>query len=83
MTYPIVLIRWADAHMSQPGWLDLEEVADSGEAIVETVGFLIPDGDPGSKPGHVSLWQTVGDGQAIHGMWIPVAMVRETVLLKG
>ena len=83
MTYPIVLCRWADAHMSDPGWLDLDNLADMGEAIVETVGFMIPEGDPGHKPGHVSLWQTFGEGQAIHGMWIPVDMVRDIILLNG
>lgn len=82
MKYPVVLIRWADAHTSEPGWLDLEELTDQAEAIVETVGFLIPEGEDGSKPGHVSLWQTLSEGDAIHGMWIPVAMVRETILLQ-
>jgi hypothetical protein len=79
--FDMVLCRWADAHMSQAGWQDLLDVEDDGEEIVESVGFLVPQGEPGSKMGHVTLWQTYADGQAIHAMHIPVAMVRELHLL--
>ena len=81
MMYSAVLVKWADAHTSEPGWLELDGSSDDGEVIVTTVGFLIPVGDPGSKKGHVSLWQTVCDGEGIHGFHIPVQMVREVKVL--
>lgn len=74
--YSIVLVTWADAHTSEGGWLDLSDYEDEGECIVRTTGFLIPLGEPGSKQGHVSIWQTVCDGEGIHGFHIPVGMVR-------
>lgn len=79
--YSAVLVKWADAHTSEPGWLDLDDYHDTGEVVVTTVGFLIPVGDPGSKQGHVSLWQTVCEGEGIHGFHIPVQMVREVKVL--
>lgn len=79
--FDMVLCRWADAHMSEGGWHDLIDVVDDGEEIVESVGFLVPQDQPGSKAGHVTLWQTVAADQAIHAMHIPVAMVRELRLL--
>ena len=80
--FSIVLIRWADAHMGDAGWLDLDEYEDDGESIVETVGFLIPVGEAGSKKDHVTLWQTISDDQGIHAMHIPIGMVREVKVLS-
>lgn len=79
--YSIVLVEWADAHCSEGGWLDLDEYKDDGEVIVSTVGFLIPVGEDGSKDGHVTVWQSVADNDAIHGFHIPVAMVRKLTVL--
>ena len=79
--YSAVLVHWADAHTSEPGWLQLDTYDDDGEVVVATVGFLVPVGDPGSKEGHVSLWQTLCDGEGIHGFHIPVQMVREVRVL--
>jgi hypothetical protein len=72
----IVLVEWADAHTGDPGWLTLDEFVDDGEAIVYTVGFLVPVGDPGSKKDHVTVWQTLSDGDGIAPMHIPSLMVR-------
>lgn len=80
--YPIVLVRWADAHCSEGGWLDLESFADDGEMIVSTVGFLIPVPEAGSKKGHLTLWQTLCDGEGIHAMHIPSEMVRSILLVS-
>jgi len=80
--YPVVMVRWADAHTSEGGWLSLDDYKDDGETIVETVDFLIPVGDAGSKENHVSLWQTICEGEAIHAMHIPVGMVREMIALS-
>ena len=82
MKFSIVLIRWADAHMSDAGWLELAEYEDDGETIVESVGFLIPVGEAGSKKDHVTLWQTLCDDEGIHAMHIPVGMVREVKVLS-
>lgn len=81
--YSIVLVEWADAHCSEGGWMDLDEYKDDGEVIVSTVGFLIPVGEDGSKDGHVTVWQSVADNDAIHGFHIPVAMVRKLTVLTG
>lgn len=83
-TPDVVLVEWADAHTSEGGWLSLSEYEDDGEAIVRSVGFLIKEGQKGSKKGHVTLWQTFSEGDVIHAMHIPLAMVRSVhVMSKG
>lgn len=82
MKFSIVLIRWADAHMGDAGWLELAEYEDDGETIVESVGFLIPVGEAGSKKDHVTLWQSLCDDEGIHAMHIPIGMVREVKVLS-
>lgn len=79
--YPIVLVEWADAHLSESGWITLAEYEDEGEVMVESVGFLVPVGEAGSKKDHVTLWQTMSEGDVIHAMHIPVAMVRKMKIL--
>lgn len=79
--YPIVLVEWADAHLSEGGWITLAEYEDEGEVMVESVGFLVPVGEAGSKKEHVTLWQTMSEGDVIHAMHIPVAMVRKMKIL--
>lgn len=83
LPYPIVLIRWADAHCGPAGWTELDNYEDDGEAMISTVGFLVAEGRPGSKVGHVTVWQTVNDGDAIHPFHIPDEMVREIVYLTA
>jgi hypothetical protein len=82
LNYSVVLVEWADAHCSEGGWIDLDEYKDEGEVIISTVGFLVPVGDDGSKDGHVSVWQSLADGDGIHGFHIPVAMVRRITVLQ-
>lgn len=79
--YPMVLVRWADAHAGEGGWLSLDEYEDDGECIVETVGFLVPPAE-GGKENHINLWQSYNDGEAIHPFHIPAAMVRDIKLLN-
>jgi hypothetical protein len=79
--YPMVLVTWADTHLSEGGWLDLEDYEDDGECIVASVGFHIPVGDPGSKEKHLTLWQTLCQEEGIHAIHIPVGMVREIKIL--
>ena len=74
--YPIVLVRWADACGEEPGWLSLDTLEDDGEVIVNSVGFLIPQDEPGSKQDHITLMQSFHDGEGIHIFRIPAGMVR-------
>jgi hypothetical protein len=73
----VVYIQWADTHLSEGGWLDMQSYEDDGECLVDTVGFLIPIGEPGSKDKHVTVWQTICKEEGIHAIHIPVAMVRD------
>ena len=83
MKHPeIVLVEWADAHTSEGGWLTISDYPDDGEVLVYTVGFLIKEGEAGSKKGHVTLWQTFCEGDVIHAMHIPIAMVRSIKVMS-
>lgn len=77
----IVYIQWADTHMSESGWIDLDDFKDEGEMLVDTVGYLIPVGEPGSKDQHVTVWQTLCRNEGIHAIHIPVGMVRQIKVL--
>jgi len=48
---PMVLVHWADTHLSEGGWQDMDEYEDDGECIVTSVGFLVAVGDAGSGGG--------------------------------
>ena len=74
--YPIVLVKWADACGEEPGWLSLDTLEDDGGVIVNSVGFLIPQDEPGSKKDHITLMQSFHDGEGIHIFRIPAGMVR-------
>lgn len=78
----MVLIYWADACGGDPGWLSLDSVEDDGEVLVQTVGFLIPVDDPGSKANHVTLLQSFHEGDGINLFYVPSAMVRKIILLS-
>lgn len=80
--YPIVFVKWADAHCGDGGWLDLGEYEDDGECLVETVGFLVPSFEAGGKDKHVTVWQTYMDGEGINPFHIPVGMVRSITILS-
>lgn len=80
--YPLVIIRWADAHASEGGWLSLEDHEDDGECIVTTVGFMVPADAPGGKKDHVTVWQTITDGEGIHGFFVPIGMVRSIKVIN-
>jgi len=78
----MVLVTWADTHLSEGGWLDLDEYEDDGECLVSSVGFQIPVGDPGSKDKHLTLWQTLCKEEGIHAIHIPIGMVRDIKILQ-
>jgi len=79
----MVLVTWADTHLSEGGWLDLDEYEDDGECLVSSVGFQIPVGDPGSKDKHLTLWQTLCKEEGIHAIHIPIGMVRDIKILQN
>ena len=79
----MVLVTWADTHLSEGGWLDLDEYEDDGECLVSSVGFQIPVGDPGSKDKHLTLWQTLCKEECIHAIHIPIGMVRDIKILQN
>lgn len=79
----MVLVTWADTHLSEGGWLDLDEYEDDGECVVSSVGFQIPVGDPGSKDKHLTLWQTLCKEEGIHAIHIPIGMVRDIKILQN
>lgn len=81
--YPIVLVYWADACGGDAGWLDLEEVEDDGETIVQSTGFLVPAGDPGSKEKHITLLQSFHGGEGINLFYIPTEMVRKIIVMTS
>lgn len=80
--YPIVLVEWSDAHAGESGWVTLEDYEDEGDCIVSSVGFLVPAEEKGGKEGHVTLWQTYHDGEAINPFHIPVGMVKKMMTLN-
>lgn len=82
MDHVLVFIEWVDAHAGITGWLTLDEYDPEGEQIVQTVGFLIKENDPGGKPDHLTVWQTLADGDGISPFHIPLVMVRKVVKLN-
>lgn len=78
--YPIVLVVWADAHAGEGGWLELEQYEDDGECLVPSVGFLVPPKE-GGKDNHVTLWQSINEGEGINPFHIPQGMVRSIKIL--
>lgn len=83
MSHTVVYVIWADAHCGTEGWQTLTDYEDDGEALVHTVGFLIPAQEPGGKQGHVTVWQSISDSDGIGPFHIPVAMVRSVTALAA
>lgn len=84
MSRQFALIIWADAHADAEGtWTPLSEIEDSGEYLVQSVGWLLTVGD-GAKTDHVSLAQSITpDDMGDHIIHIPKAMVRQTHILNS
>lgn len=83
MSRTIVWIKWADAHTSDGGWQELSALEDDGETIVDTVGFLVSADEESFKKNHITVWQTLCDGEGIHAMHIPVGMMRSMIVLSS
>lgn len=80
--FPVVVVEWADAHAGEGGWLDMGDYQDTGEYVITSVGFEVPEGRRGAKKGHLTLWQTISDGDGIHPFHIPSGMVRKIYYLN-
>lgn len=77
MSRDMVLVSWADAHSPESGWTFVTHLEDTGEFIVETIGWLLTE-DDGGKTGHITVAQSIGpDDAADHIIHIPVGMVRK------
>ena len=72
----IVLIVWHDAHSVADSWIALNDI-DVEPAVVESVGFLLPD----AKPQHIVLAQSLTGDECDHILAVPVEMVRSMKVL--
>lgn len=55
-----VIVTWHDAHADQGGsWVSRHDI-DADPYVVRSVGFVF---DPPPKPGHVTVCQSIGDGE--------------------
>jgi hypothetical protein len=72
----IVLVVWHDAHSVADTWIDVADI-DCEPAVVESVGFLLPD----AKPKHIVLAQSLTGDECDHILAVPVEMVRSMKVL--
>ena len=76
-----VVVAWADAHAGEGHWATLEE-QETGEHIVMTCGFVIPE-DQGGKAGHLTIAQSQSPDEFYdHVIYIPSGMVRTMTFLR-
>ena len=76
--YPIVSVRWTDAHTTD-AWRSIEEALEDEPAFVTTVGFLLED----SKK-RVLVASTLSADELISStMEIPKGMVVKITKLRG
>ena len=68
----VVYVKWNDAFSVAPSWVSFDEIVDE-PALVESVGWLLPD----SISGHIVLAQSVMPDSGDHILAIPVQMVVE------
>lgn len=69
-------VRWHDAFAVAPSWISFDDIVDE-PAVVESVGWLVPD----CVSGHIVLAQSVLDDEGDHLVAIPVGMVCEMRVL--
>ena len=73
----VVLVVWHDAHSVADTWIDVADI-DVEPAVVESVGFLLPD----AKPKHIVLAQSLTGDECDHILAVPVEMVRSIKVLS-
>lgn len=77
-----VLITWADAHAHEGSWVYINDIEDTGEYLVTSVGWLLPPGEGGFS-NHASIAQSHGPDNAIdHIIHIPTGMIRSVQYLE-
>lgn len=71
----MILLVWADAHAGEnESWVAVEDVEDSGEYLVSSIGWVID----GAKEKHVTIAQSwTQDDQVDHLLHIPLSMIRK------
>ena len=72
----VVLVIWHDAHSVADSWIDVADI-DVEPAVVESVGFLLPE----AKPKHIVLAQSLTGDECDHILAVPVEMVRSMKVL--
>jgi hypothetical protein len=78
-----ILVVWADAHADLETWTHPDEIEDTGEYLVRSIGWQLPAGE-GGKQDHLTICQSqTPDGDVDHVLHIPIGMVRRTVLLDN
>ena len=68
----VVYVKWHDAYSVSPSWVALADIVDE-PAVVESVGWLVPD----AIADHIVVAQSVLNDEGDHILAIPVGMVRE------
>jgi hypothetical protein len=76
----MILLVWADAHAGDnDSWVPIEDVTDTGEYLVSTVGWVVD----GAKDKHVSIAQSwTQDDQVDHILHVPIGMIRQVHALS-
>lgn len=73
MAYQPVIVKWADAHSGEQTW---HELTDEEPYIIDSCGFLVPEGE-GGKPNHVTIVQNITPDEDVdHVLYIPAGMVQ-------
>ena len=77
-----ICVTWIDAH-AEDGWIAREELEESGDCVVKSVGFYLPL-QLGGKAGHVSLALTWSEDDMLHSVFhIPKDMVKSVDFLES
>lgn len=71
-----VIVTWADAHAHEGSWTYVDDMEDTGDYIVTSVGWLMPPGQ-GGFANHATICQSHGADNAVdHIIHIPTGMIR-------
>lgn len=73
----IVIVEWVDAHQGTESWTSIHDLADEGDRLILTVGFVLPT-DEGGKENHITVFQSFDEEQEMvdNVLHIPVGMVK-------
>lgn len=75
-----VLVIWEDAHAGAETWAFAESL-DDAPYVVHSVGMLL-EPRKGGKRGHITIVQSIGNGEALDSMLhVPKGMVKSVTVL--